>query len=424
MNRRTSGRRRDRIVSGLVGLVGLGVAVCCATPAAAWDGRDRLASGAPVTWSGGAIALPTDGPDAWMSAREAAGVPAAEALLAANLGVGALLGAVEALVDEGHLAWDVAWIAAGAAEGAWSDAQAARWVEALTSVSTAGAVTAEDRQRLAALSFASRGSALGAVAPRCLPTEPAALAALDAFVAFELAVPETRVGAPDEASASLPVALTPAASLARAVASLTTAHPDESASLDPGCGGGVAMLLAGAVRWTPSEAAEQAEALRFAATVGPVPERVVQRIAVHAYLRTDAALLDVLRDVEALQGRGAGPTAARLDALRAGAAQDRGAMIAGAGALDGQDPLARWIRAEAARMDGQWDEALRLVDGLIDEDPGFVGAILTRASAHLHRGTAELALADLVYLRQRWSGEPLYAAWIDRLGAALAARAR
>jgi hypothetical protein len=59
---------------------------------------------------------------------------------------------------------------------------------------------------------------------------------------------------------------------------------------------------------------------------------------------------------------------------------------------------------------------------LIDEDPGFVGAILTRASAHLNRGTAELALADLVYLRQRWSDEPLYSPWIDRLAAALDAR--
>lgn len=389
----------------------------------AWDGRDRLATGTPVSWSGGAVTVPASGFDAWASAREAMGLPADRSLVESPLGVTDLERALSALVDEGHLGWEVAWIAAGAAEHAWSDATATAWIEALRAIEAAGVVRDDDRRVLAALSLRARGSALGAVPPRCLPADPVELAALDAYVALELAVPPTRVGAPDEAdAAALPVALSPWSRAARAVVTGLTAHPVEPLAEDAPCGATLAQLWIGAVRWAPEQTLEHVDGLRFAAEVGPVPARVVERIAVHAYLAMDVALLDALLDVEALQGRAGGATSARIAALRDGAAADVGGMIRRAATLAGDDTVTRWIRAEAARHDGRWDEAVALADALVAEDPGFVGAVLTRASAHLHRGTAELALADLEYLRLRWGSEPLYAAWIDRLASALATR--
>lgn len=398
------------------------------SPLLAWDARDRLASGTPVIWSGGAVPVPTEGLDAWTSGREAAGLPADSSLLQAPLDIAALNEAVAALLDEDLLGWERAWVAAGASEGAWSDELAARWIDVLDAVESAGAIRSDDRRALASLSLHARGSAMAALSSRCLPDDPVQLAALDAFVALELAVPTLRVGAPDEASGALPVALTPVTELARSAVALQTAWSDPAwpdpggSALEAGCGAGHVVLLAGAVRWRPSESVVHADALRLAAEVGPVPERVVRRIAAHAYLMTDTVRLDALVDVEGLRGRDHGPTAARLKALRAGAARDLDLMVRLAGSLEGDDVLARWIRAEAARHDGRWDEAVTMADALVAEDSGFVGAILTRASAHLQRGTAELALADLEYLRLRWAAEPLYADWITRLSAALAAR--
>ncbi len=379
-------------------------------------------------WGAAWLALGSADP-AWQAWRVEAGLGTAPLPLMV-VGVERRIEVVAAVLRDGWLADERALLDAAADAGLVDPVELRGW-RALFDALEAGAAPDAWQPQVLRLSLLGYGATVAVLPATCLPTDPDARAALETLALAEAAVPAGRslahIETPplpvDTAALDLGVdgdagdAFALAGAALAAVGALDRTPPIPHAAV---CDAAIPALAARAGTLDRDAFAAARPALEALWAVSPPPPALAVRVAIGRYLQTDAPSLEALAAWEATARGADAPSAIAAAALAAGARQRSDTFAERAEQLAGVDSTwARWVRAEARRLSDDAAGALSLANDVLDADPQFAPALLTRASALVMLGQGQDAQADLVHLRRTFDGVSPYARWIEALAVRL-----